>query len=149
MLISRIAFWIVVVLVGLGHSVSLAGQNQTLTTELRAERSDAPSGSLSMAKEKIVFPIGCDYVAHELTVIEEIPKRAPDDYRGILDVLDRRPTDQGAERIASLNVRISAIRDSSLPPGPLLMVVKLTLTVSCTDIALKQLLHNSDLSLED
>jgi len=149
MQISRTSLWVVVVLASLQHDVLLAGQNQKLTTEMRAERSNAPAGSLTIEQKKFVFPIGCDYVAHELKVIEEIPKRAPDDYRGILDVLDKRPTDEGTERIASLKVRISATRDSSVPAGPLLMIVKLTLTVSCTETALKQLLHNSDLSLEE
>lgn len=123
-----------------------AEQTRVLTDELRAERANAPSGSLTMEQRKYSFPMGCDYVAHELAVIEEIPRRAPDDYRGIFDVLDKSRTAKGAERIDSLRVRISAFRHSSLPPGPLLMVVKLTLTVSCTDEdALKQLLRSTDL----
>ena len=147
MLINRTSPWVFAVLAGLAHAESPAAQKQILTAELRAERANAPGGSLTVEQRKYAFPIGCDYVAHDLKVIEEIPRRAPDDYRGIFDTLDKRRTDEGRERVHYLNVRISAFRDSSLPAGPLIMVVKLTLTVSCTGDAVVQLLRGTDLRL--
>lgn len=113
---------------------------QVLTTEFAATtEAVVRPGTIKWERRWFIFPTGCIYVGHEIKVLEEIPERAPEDYRFIMDSVRTFGPEAGHGWTSNLSVTIGAFRPRTLPPGPASLKVRVSVTVQCEEQALEKL----------
>jgi hypothetical protein len=112
---------------------------EVLTTEFAAERSVAPPGSWYWERRGFRFPKGCNYIKHEIEILEEIPKRAPNDHQPIHDSVRTYAPDAAHGWTGDLFVSIGTFRPHSMSPGPTAIRVRVAVAVECEKQALEKL----------
>jgi hypothetical protein len=99
---------------------------ETLTTQIRAEGAHMPPSSSRWEARWVVFPEGCDYISHEIELLDEFPVLALSANRLIADSLQR----DESGRAISMGISVGAFRPPEMAAGAASITVKLSLTVS-------------------
>lgn len=97
------------------------------------------SGTHRWSGKTIRFPKGCEYVAHDVALVERTPKspneiQAPDPRHYFRDRLMHNRRD----RVSALDVGVRAHRPFDLGPGPALTTIRVSVTVRCDSALLEK-----------
>src|ERR1700741_46811 len=113
---------------------------EVLTADFAAESSLLPPGGWHWERRWFVFPRGCNYLKHDIEVLEEVPERAPGEHQPVHDsVRTYAPDATTDDRTADLSVMIGTFRPYSMTPGPASIKVRVAFTVECEQQALEKL----------
>jgi hypothetical protein len=128
----------IVAILALAPTVCVS-QNEayTLTAEIRAQVANAPPGSSRWETRYVLIPDGCEYISHEIELLEETPQLPSDGVRLIFDELRQEKSYVPPGWAAVLSVGIAAHRSPAMEAGPALIAVRLSVTASCEDLALE------------
>jgi hypothetical protein len=110
-------------------------ETQVLTKEIRVESSDLQPGTSKWETRWVVFPEGCEYIRHDIELLDEFPELLPSDNRLIADTVQR----DSSGRAISMGVSVGAYRSLIVMRGPARTTVRLSVVVSCEDQALEKL----------
>jgi hypothetical protein len=112
-------------MVTLAMSAMQAGADATRTfsIELHAESAALSPGAGRITTSTVNFVKGCQYVRHEIEVLETSPIVAPDRHPGFRETLKR----DGTGKIIRLTVAAGAFRSLMSERGPASIAVRLSL----------------------
>ena len=132
---------LVVAFMSASASAGDAGATHTLTAELRSEKQSLPPGASAWQFRMVWIPIGCEYLRHDVELVEEFPELPMGAHRYITDWVENKKAYLPPGYSTVLSVGVGAQRPNGISAGRALIAVKLSITVSCEPQAFEKLLE--------
>jgi len=111
----------------------------TVNVEIRAERDYVPPRTYFWVHRTVLIPNECEYLDHDIELLDEFPKLAPGAKRLIYDSVEHHASFRPPGFSSVMFVGISPYRPVEMEAGPARIAVKLSITLKCTSQALDQL----------
>jgi hypothetical protein len=108
---------------------------RTISEEMEIAVADLEPATWKWSFRNALIPAGCQYVSHEIELIEASPELSFDARNLIVDSLHSGTNDRPEGWEAVLLVGIAAYRNQTMGRGPASTRIRVRLTANCSDLA--------------
>lgn len=109
-------------------------RTDTYALEMQSEFQSLPGGTWQWVHRYISFPAGCEYISHEIEVLDRRPSVSERDWPNRTVVNDTLGRDAHG-KVFTLLTNIGAYRPIQLGPGFAIIKVRLSIVASCNEVA--------------